>query len=122
MSVIGDVKEMQETIRYMAENTHQAYHQDRQCGWWDCPRNVCNAAQQALPELVAKLKKYGKEPPLTHCLWEGKTLCGKPWMTLAAERIHDRWVGLNDPDREHLAKIDCPECRRQAALEPQPEG
>jgi chromosome segregation ATPase len=45
----------QETIRHMAEVVHQSHHQSIPGGWWACPRNTCNAAQQALPELVKKL-------------------------------------------------------------------
>jgi len=51
-----------ETIRYMAENCHQAHHQDQTGGWWMCQRNVCNAAQQALPGLVLWLSGKGPKP------------------------------------------------------------
>lgn len=48
-------EELEETIRYMAENAHQAYHDDQECGWWECPRNICTAAQRAIPEIALRL-------------------------------------------------------------------
>lgn len=48
--------DLRETIRFMAENVHQAYHVDSNTGWWDCKKNVCNAAQQAIPEIATKLR------------------------------------------------------------------
>lgn len=58
----GKLHEAEETIRYMAENCHQAYHQDQSCGWWECQRNICNSAQQALPEYVLWLQGKGPKP------------------------------------------------------------
>jgi hypothetical protein len=51
-----------DTIRYMAENTHQAYHQDSNDGWWACKKNVCTAAQKAIPEYAAWLAGKGPKP------------------------------------------------------------
>lgn len=55
-ALVKHLREARETIRFMAENVHQAYHQDISGGWWICPRTVCNAAQQALPTIVKQLK------------------------------------------------------------------
>lgn len=49
-----------DVIRYMAENAHQAYHHGG--GWWDCPKNICTAAQQAIPEYAAWLAGKGPKP------------------------------------------------------------
>lgn len=51
-----------DTIRYMAENAHQAYHQDQGGGWWDCPKNICTSAQQQLPDYVLWLSGKGPKP------------------------------------------------------------
>lgn len=51
--------DFEETVRYMAENAHQAYH-DVPCGWWECKKNICTAAQLALPNFVNKLT--GEKP------------------------------------------------------------
>lgn len=51
-----------DTIRYVAENTHQAYHQDSIDGWWACKKNVCTAAQKAIPEYAAWLAGKGPKP------------------------------------------------------------
>jgi hypothetical protein len=51
-----------DTIRYMAENAHQAYHQDHLGGWWDCPKNICTSAQQAIPDYALWLRGKGPKP------------------------------------------------------------
>jgi hypothetical protein len=49
-----------DTIRYMAENCHQGYHETG--GWWDCKKNVCSAAQKVIPEYAAWLAGKGPKP------------------------------------------------------------
>jgi hypothetical protein len=49
-----------DTIRHMAESAHQAYHHGG--GWWDCPKNICSAAQKQLPDYVLWLSGKGPKP------------------------------------------------------------
>lgn len=46
---------LEEAIQQMAYTAHRTYHGDHGY-WWDCPRNICYTAQQAIPWVVEKLK------------------------------------------------------------------
>lgn len=42
------LSQMESHIRWSAQTTHQAYHDDQPGYWWECPKSTCDSARQAL--------------------------------------------------------------------------